>query len=300
MKAMKNMGALSFGTPTEEELREINKLAKRELAAGEVFKFDVLLCDNRVDRDLERFTTGALYTLAELFYGKTGIFDHTWSASGQKARIFKTEVVTDNTRDTAYSEPYAYLKASAYMLRTEWNAELISDIEGGIKREVSVGCGVKPGRCSICTQVHGGSKCSHIRGKEYGGKTCFVELCEPTDAYEWSFVAVPAQRDAGVLKKYRGGENGNHGGADELFKLAALGESYLKKLREEVVRLGLLEMTSFEPETLKSAVSRMEEPELLAFKAAFERAVSKRLPLSCQLSGKKRERREFDSGEFLI
>lgn len=39
-------------------------------------------------------------------------------------------------------------------------------------------------------------------GKSYKGAVCHAVLCEPTDAYEWSFVAVPAQRGAGVTKAF--------------------------------------------------------------------------------------------------
>ena len=33
-------------------------------------------------------------------------------------------------------------------------------------------------------------------------EVCHVVLNQPTDAYEWSFVAVPAQREAGVIKMF--------------------------------------------------------------------------------------------------
>jgi len=299
MKAMKRAGVLKSGVPDEGELRDINRLAKRELAADEVFTFDVRLCDNRVDRDHERFTTGALRALAELFYGKTGIFDHAWSSNGQKARIYRAEVVTDETETPSCGEAYAYLKASAYMLRTEGNDELIREIEGGIKKEVSVGCGVRPGRCSICGEEQGSRTCAHVRGREYGGKLCFAEVGEVTDAYEWSFVAVPAQRDAGVLKRF-GGTEGAYGGAEELFKLATLGQRYLNGLREEVVRLGLLGMADIEAETLKSAAGRMEEEELLAFKRAFQAALDKRLPPVCQLAAAKKEKPAFEGEDYLV
>ena len=42
-------------------------------------------------------------------------------------------------------------------------------------------------------------------GQRYDGKLCFTELQGAEDAYEWSFVAVPAQRGAGVLKTFSGG-----------------------------------------------------------------------------------------------
>ena len=34
-----------------------------------------------------------------------------------------------------------------------------------------------------------------------------MELSQPEDAYELSFVAVPSQRQAGVVKKYGGEDN---------------------------------------------------------------------------------------------
>ena len=88
--------------------------------------------------------------------------------------------------------------AEAYALRTERNADLIADIEGGIKKEVSVGCAMGQARCSICGEPYG--TCAHRKGAVYDGETCLAVLSEPLDAYEFSFVAVPAQRAAGVTK----------------------------------------------------------------------------------------------------
>jgi hypothetical protein len=98
-----------------------------------------------------------------------------------------------------------------------------------------VGCAVRRSVCSVC-----GAESGDLRahpGREYGGKLCFAELREPTDAYEWSFVAVPAQRDAGVVKKFTGGVGGED--LRELRYQAQLGRTYLA-LRREVVRLAML------------------------------------------------------------
>ena len=57
--------------------------------------FDVHLCDNEIDRDGERFPRATLEELAELFVGKSGIFDHEWTAKGQAARIYRTEIVEE-------------------------------------------------------------------------------------------------------------------------------------------------------------------------------------------------------------
>ena len=261
-----------------EELAQINQFAKNDLTAEQVYTFSVRLCDNEVDRDFERFDTNALERLGELFLGKSGIFDHHWSADGQTARIYRTEVVRENARVTAAGDAYCWLKAWAYLLRTEKNADLIAEIEGGIKKEVSVGCSMGRNICSVCGAEEG--CCQHRKGQMYGDKLCFVELREPVDAYEWSFVAVPAQREAGVLKKRFGQMDGE---LAMLRKQAELGGKYLMGLRQEVVRLAMLADDGMDGSLLAKAAERMEEPELLELKRAYETCVAKRFPVPPQL-----------------
>lgn len=184
-----------------EMLEKINKFTRRPLTEDEIYTFSVILCDNDIDRDGERFSDKALERLAELFVGKTGIFDHNPSTSNQTARIFNTEIITDESRLTKNGEPYKCVKAHAYMIRTDKNRSLISEIDGGIKKEVSVSCSAAKKTCSVC----GCERCAHTVGKTYGGRTAHRILDDITDAYEWSFVAVPAQVNAGVTKKFSGG-----------------------------------------------------------------------------------------------
>lgn len=185
-----------------EELAKINSYALKDLSEDEIFTFSVTLCDNEVDRDAERFSIPALHKLTELYEGRTGIFDHDSKAQNQSARIYQCEVVTDESRTTSEGEPYTELKAKAYMVRTSSNADLIAEIEGGIKKEVSVSCSVANCKCSICGTDKRTSACEHNKGQIYDGKKCCCILDEPTDAYEWSFVAVPAQKSAGVTKTF--------------------------------------------------------------------------------------------------
>ena len=77
---------------TDEELELINKQSRRQLKRDEVFVFSIILCDNEIDRDFERFTTESLHKLAELYIGKSGIFDHSMKGKDQMARIFACEV----------------------------------------------------------------------------------------------------------------------------------------------------------------------------------------------------------------
>lgn len=189
--------------PGPEDLALISAQARRELNADEVYTFALRLCDNDIDRDMERFSDEALDELAGLFLGAPGIFDHCWSAKGQTARLYKTEVVAEPEKVTVDGRPYRYLKGWAYMMHTEENAPLITEIDGGIKREVSVGCSVETVACSICGRPL--EQCRHEKGRRYDGRLCHGVLDGAADAYEWSFVAVPAQKGAGVVKSKRYG-----------------------------------------------------------------------------------------------
>lgn len=189
-----------------KELEKINRFTRREITEDELYTFSVILCDNEVDRDMERFSDAALEVMKETFLGKTGIFDHDTKGRNQSARIYDTQVVSVPERVTSYGAPFKQLKASAYMIRTEGNRDLIAEIDGGIKKEVSVSCAAERKICSICGDTQG--KCGHQKGETYDGVVCHMILDGITDAYEWSFVAVPAQRGAGVTKRYKGNKKG--------------------------------------------------------------------------------------------
>ena len=303
MTAKKEQGAV-----TAEELALINRFAKKELSAEEVYTFSVKLCDNEVDRDFERFDRAALDRLAELFVGKTGIFDHTWSAGGQTARIYRAEVAEEESRTEA-GDRYCWCRAWAYMLRTEKNAELIAEIEGGIKKEVSVGCSAASSTCSICGKSMG--ECEHERGKRYGGRLCYATLSDITDAYEWSFVAVPAQREAGVVKRFGQGEGslkamvracGSRAQLRELERLeefSALGRSYLAALRGEVKRLMLVSDEALDGAVAESVTEKLGERELLELKKAFGARAAKKLGTRVQVVSP-RERREENEHDFCV
>ena len=92
MEIQKERSEQAAGTPAAQELAYINQYAKSPLEAEQVYAFAVRLCDNEVDRDFERFETAGLERLGELFLGKSGIFDHQWSAKGQTARIYRRAI----------------------------------------------------------------------------------------------------------------------------------------------------------------------------------------------------------------
>ena len=260
----------AIGEAGQEDLALIHALARRELGADEVYTFAVRLCDNDIDRDYERFDETALEQLAPMFVGVSGVFDHQWSARGQAARIYRTQVVREDGVRTQDGQPYCYLKGWAYMVRTRENEGLIAEIEGGIKREVSVGCSVERVVCSICGQDL--ADCPHQKGGHYEGQLCHGILTGATDAYEWSFVAVPAQRKAGVMKSAR-----------RLEEEARLGRRYLKRLRRELVSLAGLAEPEAEHDLLVRVADRLEEQELLGLAKLYRGKVDRMLTPEAQL-----------------
>ena len=292
-----------------DDLERIRRFTRKAVPAEENYTFPILLCDNEIDRDLERFGTEDLKTLAELFVGKSGIFDHSLSGHDQTARIYKTECCTDPSRTTQAGEPYTAVYAHAYMPRIAKNADLIAEIDSGIKKETSVGCAVAEKHCSVCGANVLREPCPHRKGEMTDGTVCHHILRRPTDAYEWSFVAVPAQRNAGVLKSYTQKETKpdmehiwkalRDGNApltltpaqqaeicrriDALEQDAALGKAYRAELSAEAVRTGMAAMTDMDRDVLRAVCEKASVPELKAMQKSFGTLLSKKTPIPLQL-----------------
>lgn len=299
MEIKKAAEAVSNGVPTVAQLAKVNAQAKANLTAEQVYVFSLRLCDDQVDRDLERFDTAALPALAKLFLGKTGIVDHRWSTDSQVARIFQTEVVAE--------EGVSFIKAWAYIRRGGGADEVIADIEAGIKKEVSVGCAMGRAVCSICGSDYG--TCGHQKGEHYDGQLCCAVLKEPMDAYEFSFVAVPAQPNAGVLKglgtgKRRLKELAEEFGAQAeyraLFQEAELGRQYLGQMQDQVVRLCLSLELGIEEPVLRNVVKTVGSSDLLKMKEALEVRLAESMPVMTQLLGTKEKYQEIVESGYLI
>lgn len=273
---------------SDEDLKLINQYTRRELTAEEVFVFETILCDNEIDRDGEAFSLASLHKFCELYPGKTGIFDHNPRGESQMARMFKAWVEHRPEQKTRYGAPYAALHGKAYMVRSGRSADLILEIDGGIKKEVSVGCSVARKLCSICGTNWKKERCSHAAGEEYSGEICFAVLDDPVDAYEWSFVAVPAQPAAGVVKAYTQKGEFQMNQMDQIVKnldpsqgeelkayLSALeaeaqaGRAYLAKLKKEVLSLSCLSGAKIQGDVMQSVIQKMNVQELEAFHKAF-------------------------------
>lgn len=306
---MKQGEILKSLAPRKDELARINRYTRRELAQEEVYTFSVVLCDNDIDRDFERFDEEALYTLRDLFIGKTGVFDHDPKAENQTARIYDCAVEQVPGKQTAAGDSYMRLVARAYLPRSKKNEDLILALDSGIQKEVSVGCAVSKNICSVCGADMRSGKCPHQKGKEYKGELCYAVLSGVTDAYEWSFVAVPAQRGAGVIKAWNiGATEEKHLqditkalctggevtlGVQEAKKLyehicaleedAQYGKAYREDLKKNVVRLSALVQPEVKKSVMEGLAGKMDLEELKAFCSAYEKKSAAMFPAAPQL-----------------
>lgn len=299
--------------PEKEELELINRFARRPMTTEEVYIFPLILCDNEIDRDHERFSVPALKKLEELFVGVTGVLDHEPKSDNQCARIFSCHTEFVDGKKTSDGQDYCRLSAKAYMPRTEANRDFIMALDSGIRKEVSVGCAVGKKICSVCGKESG--KCSHIKGRIYDGKACFVTLEEPSDAYEWSFVAVPAQKAAGVTKSYHKGEwkldietklfsgTGQEFSAEEMEMLAdrfrtlrakaADGEAYRRKLEAEIHQLASLALPDLKRDTLDYITEKMSAVQMEDFSHALSKKAAQIAPVRPQLSPAKNTKSSY-------
>ncbi len=319
--------------PTEAELAQINALTRRQMSADEVYVFSVVLCDNEIDRDFERFSIDALNSLAKMYVGKSGIFDHSMQGKDQIARIFSCEVESFPDKITKAGEVYHRIKARAYMPKSEKNEDMILEIDAGIKKEVSVGCSVGNSTCSICGADLKSNPCGHKRGRHYkveGKKQlCHAILSDPKDAYEWSFVAVPAQRGAGVIKGYKQNSAENFENLDvyslcksigagqtltlcfeqvvelekqieSLRKRADIADAYEDSLREQATRLYLLQNPDIPQNAAQKAFSLLNCDELVKTISALKKSLDDCSPITPQITAQVETQKNNDNNNYKI
>lgn len=275
-----------------EDLELINRQSLKKLSADDIFTFSVILCDNEIDRDFEVFSDGALKNLEKLFIGKTGILNHSNRSEDQICRTYKTELICDSGRKTEYGEGYKYLKAWCYTVKSAKNEDLIRDIESGIKKEVSVSCNYSEKMCSVC----GESVCGHRAGKFYGDTLCFKTINGVTDAYEWSFVAVPAQRNAGVTKAASQKEN-THSQIKKAKaeKYLSFAEQYRNDMKARAQKGFSMLFPELSSETADCIINLCNAKILFELNKSFEKKTAKIFPVKSQFGETKSETNDINS-----
>lgn len=160
-----------FSKPSQSDFDLIKSFVKSEdIKPEDLFVYPIRLCDNLKDRDGEKFSDLALKSICSLSVGVVGIKNHEWNSENAHSRIYKAEI-----------EEIAGVKSVigyAYTLVTNSTKEFIENIKSGLLQEVSIG----------------------FSAKSYSEEDGCKVIDDVTDMYEWSFVAVPAQPKAGVVK----------------------------------------------------------------------------------------------------
>lgn len=203
-KALRNVG-----TNINDKLKLINEHTIEPLKEEDVFTFDVVLCDNEIDRVGDKMTHKFLEQFAEKSKSLVGIKDHEWIADNQMARLYDTELV-DTDEDTSIGEKRTYVLGHAYCLRS--NEDYVKKVNAGLLNHCSVSFISSGDTCSVCgcathKMEDDRAICEngHIAGKDYDGVTCYNVVDNCDDALEWSLVAVPCQKKAGIKNKILGG-----------------------------------------------------------------------------------------------
>ena len=205
-----------FTQPSPQDFNIIKNFVKSEdIKPEDLFVYPIRLCDNCKDRDEERFSDLALNSVKNLCEGVVGIKNHEWNSENAHSRIYKAEVEEiDGIKSVI---------GYAYTMVTDSTMEFINNIKSGLLQEVSIG----------------------FKATSYSTDTDGTKVIDDvSDVFEWSFVAVPAQPKAGVVKEF----NNNQ---DKGVKRMEL-EARVKELEAEV------ETKSLRVKELEDAVSEKD------------------------------------------
>jgi hypothetical protein len=213
-----------FGVPTNEQLRKINKLAKRTLSSDEVFVWPSKLAGDMIipDRCVQIMKELLDVFAKDASKGVSFLIDHSWHSDGfwgmggrpraaiPYGRTFDSKFASGTEEGETIS-----LNADSYMMRgVEMDGiktnDLISSIEAGTLFDSSIGFNFNCSICSICGNNYNDSnKCEHIAGKTYevevDGVTknmlCWIKAYPPGALWENSAVFDGAYPGAGMLSK---------------------------------------------------------------------------------------------------
>lgn len=186
------------------DLAKINRFALKDLTADEIFVFKAVAGDNHTDdRNFEPFSLRSIEDMAKVYPGKPLMFDHSRRGS-QNAVVGKVfDAYTEEAGEiNANGEIVKRLILKMYVLRTDKNADLIKEIEAGIRSAVSTSTQPEKLICSICGVDNTKDYCHHWPGVTYNGKTCLMTIDGVKDAFELSFVYQGSQPRARTIKAF--------------------------------------------------------------------------------------------------
>ncbi len=114
-----------------------------------------------------------------------------------------------------------------------------------------------------------------MKGRMYSGKLCHTVLDDVTDAYEWSFVAVPAQVNAGVTKHYT--ENETHFTDADVNAL----KNARQDIFRDIIRLAFMNGGEVYSKSVSDMAENLDMQSLITLKHKLEKNVP--TEIGCQL-----------------
>lgn len=227
------------GMPNDEDweiikelIRSDNKTGTEQLQREDFYVFPLRLSDNIIDRVFDKMSDEFLSELADCCIGLSGIRDHDWQSGNQFARIYKAELIEDGD--------VHYVKVMAYMLTSEYDT--VAKIKAGLLRETSIGFESENDTCSICGAITTKTDDSqiatcpngHKMGETYDGKMCYNSINKLKDLFEWSLVAVPCQKGAGIINKKLTIKKGVKMKLTDLKRLRLFSSKAFKELNDDI------------------------------------------------------------------
>lgn len=227
------------GMPNDEDweiikelIRADNKTGIEQMRREDFYVFPVRLSDNIIDRVFDKMSDEFLSELTDSCIGLSGIRDHEWQSGNQFARIYKAEFISNGDEH--------YVKGMAYTLTSEYDT--VNKIKAGLLRETSIGFESENDTCSICGAVTTKTDESqiavcpngHKMGETYDGKICYNSINKLKDLYEWSLVAVPCQKGAGIISKKLTIKKGAKMKLVDLKRLRLFSSKAFKELNDDI------------------------------------------------------------------
>lgn len=236
------------------DLEDVNsRFALSKLSDEDIIKFNVVICDNDIDRSKEKFTDVALEEIVDCINNKQDgvpfMKNHDSSdVENTIGRITNAILVVDTDKKTEDGEVYKYVLGHAYALKD--SSDYVSKILGGIWRGASISS------MNTYEEINGINVITHV-----------------SDVFEVSCVGVACQPKAVIRNKSM--ENGGSfmKKADMLMKRILKSKALPEELKEDIqVAMGTPEDVEVSVEDVEKLIEENEalKNENEALKAELE------------------------------
>ncbi|HHT03398.1 MAG TPA: hypothetical protein GX005_03630, partial [Bacteroidales bacterium] len=165
----------NFGVPTDVQLAQINKLAKRTLSADELFVFTSKSAgDMMIPNRYTRLSPELLQVMVDDGHkGVSFMYNHNWnSRQGLQGvpygKVFGGRIEASNDEgETVAMYLDKYIARDDDVVDGMSANALIKKVETGILADTSIGFSTDIMKCSICAENYYSRKCRHWRGNTY-------------------------------------------------------------------------------------------------------------------------------------